>query len=785
MARPPCAILSVKASDAMLRQHFLISASCTAMLALVSCSALQAPDPMSSGTDAMPDTDFRQAHFGGIASHEGSLEGAMSLARMTIDPSTLSASFESTAPRYAQQTDDQYELDTTIYFSPADIRITGVTGTAETIDLAYAISHPFAAPTNLAGPATASNRADLGITGRVLFLIDTPTIIGSSYFAGTDDVTVNTSLIANAAGYYKPNGLLDTTGLLANTFPYQPLVDEVLFERTVTATGQALPIASMAGNYTIPAGWKESNIAPSNAGWRGFGWLHQGQTIPGIVSLSRDAISGPVSFDVAIIAKYTDPRSGTTSAQKRANRLPIAPSSNHNLFYRANHGALDLERLTYLDEGGGFLSNTISASELRFYIVDWDAIAPETAMADLGSDISDFAVAQGASGPPSLAVCIPGVLGDATAVANIPPSALSDDDTAYGGDPGLESGIPNDPLFFRALITKGVGAGQVAGTYTGLLRAEDPEANLNRSSWYFPLNGSVIPPIPLSGTATLPEPVVYQAFEVEMAAPFPPSYLATWGGSGAETNVTSVLIEPGGGTISVGYFSGTVDFDPGAPVVNRTGGIGFNYHSFVLALDEGGAFRWVATYGAPGVATTGSQLAADSSGNLHIVGAFNATVDFDPGPGVANRTSLGSIDAFRLELAPDGSFISALTWGGPSFDFASHIAVDAADRLAIIGNFVGTVDFDPGPGVVTRTGQGSQDTFVLMLDSADAFQWVNQFGGGGMSTYCTAVAFDNVSQPVACGAFYGTSDFLPGVGTNNKTSAGGSDCWADSAGLIR
>ena len=122
-------------------------------------------------------------------------------------------------------------------------------------------------------------------------------------------------------------------------------------------------------------------------------------------------------------------------------------------------------------------------------------------------------VAIGESGVPSVAVSIPEVLGDSV-VEVFDPADLIDDDSGFGGDPGQDSGEPGDALFFSRSISKTAGSGQTSGTFTGLVRATDVAAALDRSDYYFPLDPSLIP---LAGD--LPEPVTYQSFEVFMGAP--------------------------------------------------------------------------------------------------------------------------------------------------------------------------------------------------------------------------------------------------------------------------
>lgn len=218
-------------------------------LALGGCSGGSATLPaadqssLSASSDPLPQavagprTQAPSAGLGGLVDGAGVLEGATALYRVSVDPSTLTATAGIAQSRSGEATDDQYELDISVYFKPSDLRIVGVTGTATTVDLTYQLAHPFPAPTKLSAPATAANRADLGISSRVLYLVDTPSIIGSTYFSGTDSVLVNTNLVSNADGYYKPDGLPGTG--------WDPI------------TGSAISNSgSVTGNYHATTGWQ-------------------------------------------------------------------------------------------------------------------------------------------------------------------------------------------------------------------------------------------------------------------------------------------------------------------------------------------------------------------------------------------------------------------------------------------------------------------------------------------------------------------------------------------------
>ncbi|HYE77164.1 MAG TPA: hypothetical protein VEI97_04185, partial [bacterium] len=247
-----------------------------------------------------------------------------------------------------------------------------------------------------------------------------------------------TSLVANADGYSQPAGLLSNTGTSTNTFPFKLLVDEALDPRTGTASGTPISNGGQAvGNYDVAiGGWQQANIGPSHDGWTGYGVLHQGQTASNTLRLNLAALSaGPVTLRTAIIANYNDPRGGANGREKRANRLPKSPADVFAFTYRMPHGATDVEAVEFLGESGGFVTNQVSASTLRFRVRDWDARAVETTEADLALDPIVTNVAPGESGPPALQVSIPDVLGPGAVELFDNATDLKDDDSAFGGDP--------------------------------------------------------------------------------------------------------------------------------------------------------------------------------------------------------------------------------------------------------------------------------------------------------------------------------------------------------------
>lgn len=437
-------------------------------------------------------------------------EGMAGLWRVTVDSDALTGTLLPLDNRTAAANDDVYDLSIQNFTRPDSLRIRSVRRDAGQLLLDWQFTHPFAAPSNLAGPATAANRADLGVSGRLIFLIDVPTATGNTWFADDRPAIVNTAVVANPHGYFKPDGALPGLTTIANTFPYQVLVDE-------TGNGSRVGISNggqPTGNYSDAAGgWQQSNIGPGNNGWTGYGVLHQGQATAGTLALDLAAITGsPFTFDTTIFCAYNDPRMGANAQQKRANRLPKNPVDVFAFAYRMPHGTQDIERITFLgDSGSGLVANEPSNTMLNFHIVDWDARGFETTFGDLAADPLVSTVAAGESGPPSLRIDIFDGSGMLTGLFD--PTSLQDDDSAFpNGDVGIDLGYPGDALYYACAFTNTGISGQVSGLQNAMVRVVDAEATADTSAWRFVLQPDLSPV-----TVNRPFPEAYQSFTVNFA----------------------------------------------------------------------------------------------------------------------------------------------------------------------------------------------------------------------------------------------------------------------------
>ncbi len=250
------------------------------------------------------------------------------------------------------------------------------------------------------------------------------------------------------------------------------------------------------------------------------------------------------------------------------------------------------------------------------------------------------------------------------------------------------------------------------------------------------------------------------------------------------SNITPVkmCVDDSGNFVIAGYFSGTADFNPGAGNTN-TASASLFMDVFVCKLDSNGLFKWVKRMG-NATNDYAYDIAMDANGNIYLTGSFQGTVDFDPNITVLNLTSAGNTDAYVVKLTANGNFAWAKRWGSTTMDNANFIVCDAAGNTFISGTYTNTVDFDPNIGVHNLTTSTTGHGYLLKLNAAGNFSWVNDWSGTGTETLESS-AWDLYNHLYISGEFSGVEDFQFGAGTTNLTSAGLTDIFLlkiDTAG---
>ncbi|MBK6626873.1 MAG: T9SS type A sorting domain-containing protein [Flavobacteriales bacterium] len=172
--------------------------------------------------------------------------------------------------------------------------------------------------------------------------------------------------------------------------------------------------------------------------------------------------------------------------------------------------------------------------------------------------------------------------------------------------------------------------------------------------------------------------------------------------------VDMAVDEHGNGLIC-GSFEGTLDMDPG-PGVTTVSASG-NSDLFCAKLDPTGDLVWSIHLGGSAY-TTGTGIALGPDGHVHLTGIYQAPLDLDPGPGTWPAVHSGEGDILVITLDSTGAFLNGSTLSAPGLDNAYGSVVLASSDLVLYGSFEGTLDVDPGPGVLHLNSSAYSDGLI-------------------------------------------------------------------------
>jgi uncharacterized protein (DUF2249 family) len=306
-------------------------------------------------------------------------------------------------------------------------------------------------------------------------------------------------------------------------------------------------------------------------------------------------------------------------------------------------------------------------------------------------------------------------------------------------------------------------------------------------------------------------------------------------GSAGTDNGNSIVVNQLKEIFIGGDFTGNIDLDPGSGVTSFSS-VGL-YDAFFGKYSTTGNLLWAHALGSGGRETVNS-IALDKYSNCYITGYYEGNIDFDPGPANNMLFSSGAgRDIFFAKYDSNGNYLWAKSINGGNTDISNALVIDSTGNFYVTGYFSQIVDFDPGPGTATLSGN-SQGIFFAKYDSAGNYVWAKSLesigyneghdinldksgniyltgffannldfdpspatatlSGGSRSIFCAkydnsgnylwankigsssynnsfAVCVDNNNSILITGVFAGTQDFDPGVATSTITSAGFGD----------
>ena len=232
----------------------------------------------------------------------------------------------------------------------------------------------------------------------------------------------------------------------------------------------------------------------------------------------------------------------------------------------------------------------------------------------------------------------------------------------------------------------------------------------------------------------------------------------------------SIQVDDSGYVYVMGAFNGTADFDPGPGSALLTP-VGRDI--YVAKYDSLGNYVWAFKLGAASALSNLGDMVLDADANVYVTGMTRDVVDFDPGPGTSLLGTTGTTFGYFAKYDRAGNYLWAKALNG--IGECNGIAVDSAGSVFVGGAFQQTMDVDPGPGTQLIAPWGGLDIFVGKYDALGGLVWAHGLGGTQQDV-CRAISVGSGGEPILTGVFSGTVDFDPSSSViQNLSSAGGLD----------
>ncbi|MCC6541573.1 MAG: T9SS type A sorting domain-containing protein [Flavobacteriales bacterium] len=247
--------------------------------------------------------------------------------------------------------------------------------------------------------------------------------------------------------------------------------------------------------------------------------------------------------------------------------------------------------------------------------------------------------------------------------------------------------------------------------------------------------------------------------------------------------VDHIGVTSDGGTIVIGSFGSTTDFDPGVGLVSVASQGGLDV--YISKFDAADVFSWVRTIGGPNLDNV-FDGGVDEQDQIYLYGIFEFVADMDPGSGTHYLTSVGNTDIYLLKLDANGEFLWVNQYGGEESDYPNQLLFGMDGYLYHTGRFLDVVDFDPGAGSTILDAAGGTDLFLAKTDLNGELIWVRQFAAT-LAASSSALCQRGNDEVLVTGNYQGVFDADPGTGSLSMQSLGINDMFAlalDTSGQL-
>ncbi len=252
-------------------------------------------------------------------------------------------------------------------------------------------------------------------------------------------------------------------------------------------------------------------------------------------------------------------------------------------------------------------------------------------------------------------------------------------------------------------------------------------------------------------------------------------------------DIMNVATDSSGNIYVVGEYKGPVFFNP-LDSTNKQGSSGY-IDGYILKISSIGGYLWHHAFTNGGLNTAISV--AINGNELLIGGYFDNTLDFGFGSPQMLVSSSGLVAGFLASYNLSGvvNWVKKFEGSGYSSASVNEIGLDSLNNIYVLGDFSGTVDFDPSSGSNTlSTTPPNASIFALKLDVSDSLIWLSELKSSIVCSVTDAV-FSSGGDIYMTGYIIDTLEIF-GLNGVKKTlvSKGGTDPFyasLDNKGLLK
>lgn len=191
-------------------------------------------------------------------------------------------------------------------------------------------------------------------------------------------------------------------------------------------------------------------------------------------------------------------------------------------------------------------------------------------------------------------------------------------------------------------------------------------------------------------------------------------------------------------------------------------------------------FDWVRTVNGNNGDECLDVAASANTGFVYTTGYFSSSADFLTGPDSLMAASFVNC-AYVCKFNAYGDLIWLKTLTSPNGNSKGNgIAIDSDDNVIVVGEFNGTVDFNPADSTEELLTATNSDGFVWKINQHGSFQWVKMLHSS-YEVACYGVTADTSNSIVFSGLYTGTLSMSGGFGLSDNDNRG-YICKLDSAG---